>query len=377
MKNKIKLLTILGARPQLIKAAAFSRLIKGTEDSDNITLEEDILYTGQHYDHNMSQVFFDQLDIPRPKYNLGIKAFQHGEMTGLMLQAIEPVIIEEKPDYVLVYGDTNSTIAGALAAAKLQIPVVHVEAGLRSYNRSVPEEINRIITDHISELLFCPTENAVVNLKKEGIEKGVYNVGDIMLDAFVASKALSGNRSNILAKLELSRKQYCMATVHRQENTNNPARLQDIFSAFDAVANPGNVLVVPLHPRTRKAIKTIGISTLGNPSIKYIAPLNYLDSITLLSNAKVLFTDSGGMQKEAFFASVPCITLRDETEWIETVDLGWNNLVGTDFKQITKTYDRLKEMVLKEAPAVYGEGTTSQHILELLANDYKQRYDNI
>ena len=348
----MKIVTIIGARPQFIKAAPFSRFLRNNYLSK---IEEVLVHTGQHYDTNMSDVFFSELEIPLPKYNLGIGSGEHGYQTGKMLMEIERVLLEEKSDLVIVYGDTNSTIAGSLAASKIHIPVAHIEAGLRSFNMLMPEELNRIVCDHISNFCFCPTETAVENLKKEGIFDGknlktsngkpivVRNTGDIMFDAILYNKGLSEKKSVILSELDLKPKTYVLATVHRAENTDNVLRMKNIFDGFSKI--PIDVILT-LHPRTKKYIKEYNISIPHN--VKIIDPVGYLDMIALQTNASVIMSDSGGVQKEAFFLRVPCITLRDETEWVETLKDGWNtlaqvdnddiadifrNVYGTDFKQ--------------------------------------------
>ncbi len=307
---KIKIITIVGARPQFVKAVSVSRAIERhniEEHSPKIT--EILVHTGQHYDHNMSQVFFDQMEIKQPHYYLGIGSRNHGEMTGAMLISIEKVFFKEKCDLVMVYGDTNSTLAGALAASKLHIPVAHVEAGLRSFNRRMPEEVNRVITDHISSFLFCPTNTAVTNLEKEGVTKGVFKVGDVMYDAFLFYKDLAYRKSRILSDLKLENGEYCLCTVHRQENSDDPTRLANIFAAFEELASNDCPFIFPLHPRTCKSLQQHNIEDHVSPHTRLINPLSYLDMISLLTNAKIIMTDSGGVQKEACFARVPCVTL--------------------------------------------------------------------
>jgi UDP-GlcNAc3NAcA epimerase len=307
----------LGARPQFIKAAALSRAIRETDG-----LTEVMIHTGQHFDPNMSDLFFVELDIPKPKHHLDINGGGHGDMAGRMLMAIEPILLAEKPDWVVVYGDTNSTLAGSLAAAKLHIPVAHVEAGLRSFNRRMPEEINRVVTDHLSTLLLCPTAAAIANLAAEGVVKGVHHVGDVMYDAalFALERAESG--SSILADLGLQPKHYGLATVHRAENTDDFVQLCDVIQ-FLREQSRRNPIVLPLHPRTRRAAARMGVSLEG---LCVIEPVGYLDMAKLLQHATEVYTDSGGLQKEAYFHRVPCTTLRNETEWTETVEKGWNRL---------------------------------------------------
>lgn len=357
----IKIITIIGARPQFIKAAAVSRII-GEHFSDKV--EEIIVHTGQHYDENMSGVFFDELDIPLPGYNLEIAGGGHGLMTGRMLESLEKVLLAEKPDWVLIYGDTNSTLAGALAAAKLHIPVAHVEAGLRSFNMRMPEEVNRIVADRLSTLLFCPTAVAVMNLQNEGINEGVRNVGDVMYDValYYRDRARAGSR--IMQTLGLQERSFVLATCHRAENTDDPARLLDIFSALVRIADDIPV-VVPLHPRTRKLLYQFGLEKLLMP-LTVIEPLPFLDMVALEQAAKIILTDSGGIQKEAFFYRVPCITMRSETEWVETVSSGWNQLVGAEFKNIYEIYKKRLHSVSGASVEPYGDGTASKKILEFL-----------
>jgi len=315
------ILTVVGARPQFIKAATVSRLIAERDD-----VEERLVHTGQHFDENMSQVFFDELEIPRPDYNLDVAGGPHGAMTGRMLERIEAVIEKERPDWVLVYGDTNSTLAGALAAAKLNRPVAHVEAGLRSFNRSMPEEINRILTDHASTMLFAPTNEATRNLIREGISsERIEQVGDVMYDAALFYGVKADQHSRILASYGLTQRGYILATVHRQENTDNRQRLEAIFQGLEEVTAELPV-ILPLHPRTRARLETFNLSHLLN-NLTVIPPIGYLDMVMLERQAKVIVTDSGGVQKEAYFYGIPCLTLRDETEWVELVDMGWNILV--------------------------------------------------
>lgn len=313
----VRILTVVGARPQFIKAAAVSRAIRHTEG-----LSEIMVHTGQHFDADMSDVFFDELDIPAPAHRLAIHGGGHGEMTGRMMAALEPVVMAEKPDWVMVYGDTNSTLAGALVAAKLHIPVAHVEAGLRSFNRRMPEEVNRVVTDHVATLQLCPTVVAVENLANEGIRNGVHHVGDVMYDATLFAVKQAEGRSRIRAELGLKERGYAIATVHRAENTDDPARLSAVLSFLREQA-AGLPLLLPLHPRTRQAVQRTGCSLDG---LMVIGPVGYLDMAQLLGGAAAVFTDSGGLQKEAYFHRVPCTTLRDETEWVETVTHGWNRL---------------------------------------------------
>lgn len=320
---KKRVLTVVGARPQFIKAAAVSRAFRGRPN-----LEEWIVHTGQHYDPGMSDVFFDELDIPAPAHNLDIHGGGHGEMTARMLAGLERLMLAERPDLVLVYGDTNSTLAGALAAAKLLVPVAHVEAGLRSFNRAMPEEVNRVLADHVSTLLFCPTRAAVDNLGREGIAGGVHKVGDVMFDATRFAGEKAGARSAFMEGLGLVAGSYAVATLHRAENTDHREALSEVLAWLKERARDIPV-VLPLHPRTRDAAARFGLDFDG---LTLCDPVGYLDMARLLSGALAVYTDSGGLQKEAYFHRKPCVTLRAETEWVETVDCGWNRLwKGPDY----------------------------------------------
>lgn len=361
----MKIVTVVGARPQFIKAAAVSRAIESfRRHNPGFNLREVIIHTGQHYDHNMSQVFFDELDIPRPDYNLGIGSGTHGWQTGRMLELVEDVLFKEQPDYVLVYGDTNSTLAGALAAAKLHLPVAHVEAGLRSFNRKMPEEINRLLTDHISSLLFCPTPAAVKNLELEGITQGVYRVGDVMFDSILYYKQRLESQISTLQTMGLMPEGFALATVHRAENTDEPQNLKEIFAAFTEIARELPVIVA-LHPRTRKNLAVYGIG--AGAGVRLTEPLSYLQMIELECQARIILTDSGGVQKEAFFAGKPCLTLRNETEWVETVENGANILCGTSREKIIKGYNLVKKQGYR--PVIrnfYGNGNTAKEIINHL-----------
>ena len=355
----MKVVSIVGARPQFIKAAPLSRELRKVH-------QEVLAHTGQHYDPALSAVFFEELDIPRPDYNLGVGSASHGRQTGKMLVRIEEVLIQEEPDWVLVYGDTNSTLAGALAAVKLHIPVAHVEAGLRSFNRRMPEEINRVVTDHISTLLFCPTETAVRNLAQEGLTQGVHNVGDVMYDAALHNSQLAEERSRILETLGLRPKGYLLATVHRPDNTDIPRNLRSIAAALSSLEA---TVLLPLHPRTRKALHELGI-TLGG-SVRVVEPVGYLDMLILEKNARLILTDSGGIQKEAYFFAVPCVTLRQETEWVETVEAGWNVLVGADRRKIIEAVRSFRPQ--GERVNLFGDGQASVKVVEILSGG--ERYD--
>jgi UDP-N-acetylglucosamine 2-epimerase len=357
----LKVATVLGARPQFIKCAPVSRELRKIAT-------EILIHTGQHYDENMSEVFFRELALPEPDYNLGVGSGPQGAQTGEMLKGIEVVLLREQPDYVLVYGDTNSTLAGALAAAKLHIPVAHVEAGLRSYNRMMPEEINRVLTDHLASLLFCPTETAVKNLAQESITKGVHLVGDVMYDALRQNTQIAERTSRILEHLQLQPKAYLLATVHRAENTDQPENLRSIFGAFVDLAASREVVVFPVHPRTRKQLAALGIAPPAK--LKMIDPVSYLDMLWLEKNAKAIMTDSGGVQKEARWLQVPCVTLREETEWVETVQAGWNILVGTDADLMKAAAERAAPPA--EAPELQNEVGCAERIVKLLADPNRE-----
>ncbi|WP_125152722.1 non-hydrolyzing UDP-N-acetylglucosamine 2-epimerase [Clostridium rectalis] len=353
----MKILTVVGARPQFIKAAAVSNVIRKEH-------KEILVHTGQHYDENMSKVFFEELQIPKPDYNLEIGSGNHGEQTGRMLIDLEKIYLKEKPDLVLVYGDTNSTLAGALCASKLLIPVSHVEAGLRSFNMNMPEEQNRILTDHISKLLFVPTATAQNNLHNEGITKGVYNVGDVMFDAVINFKKLAEEKSHIVKELSLENKNYILTTIHRAENTNDINRLKNIIEALN---ESNKDVVLPLHPRTKKYIENYGLKF--NKNVKLINPVGYLDMISLEMNSEKIVTDSGGVQKEAFFMKKPCITMRDETEWVETVQNGWNVVVGTDKSKILNSVLNFQPNISQKS--IFGSGKASYKVLDTINNIFK------
>lgn len=348
----MKVITVVGARPQFIKAAPVSKALRKNYD-------EILIHTGQHYDDNMSKIFFEELAIPVPDYNLHIGSGGHGKMTGEMLSKLEEIYIKEKPDCVLVYGDTNSTLAGALAASKLLIPVVHVEAGLRSFNKAMPEEQNRILTDNLSKLLLVPTEDALKNLSSEGIKSGVHNVGDVMYDAVLMFKERAKSKENLLVELGCEKGEYILTTIHRAENTNDIKRLENIIQALNEC---GETIILPLHPRTKKFISDYGLEF--NDNIKVIDPIGYLEMLMLEANSKKIVTDSGGVQKEAYFMDKPCVTMRDETEWVETVEVGWNIVVGTNKDKIL---DAIKNFnPTHERPSIFGDGFASDKISELI-----------
>lgn len=388
-KHLMKITSIVGARPQFIKLAPIAKAIQEQIHVVlKIEMEHKIIHTGQHYDYQMDKVFFEELGIPDPEYNLEVGSASHGQQTGEMLKRAEEVLLKENPDFVLVYGDTNSTFAGAFVCAKLGIPVAHVEAGLRSYNRGMPEEINRILTDRCSDMLFCPTENACQNLKKEGISnianKGklmdlksidsIYldqkfpiavNVGDIMYDTVLLGLKIAEEKSNILKNLKLEPKKYFLATVHRAENSDDKEKLKNILAAFEEI-NKKILVVFPVHPRTKKNLELFNITPSVHKQILMMDPVSYLDMLILEKNAMKVLTDSGGIQKEAYFFDVPCITLREETEWIETLEGGSNTLVGTNKEKICHTAFTSQA---NKPPSLspFGDGHTAERILSALS----------
>jgi len=364
--QKMKIVSVIGARPQFIKAAAVSRaIVEHNSDCPDRAITEVIVHTGQHYDKNMSQLFFDELGIPQPNYNLGIGSGFQGEQTGKMLEKIESVLMKEEPNFCLVYGDTNSTLAGALAAAKLSIRIAHVEAGLRSFNRKMPEEINRMVTDHISDLLFCPTETSVVNLSKEGITTGTHLIGDVMFDCMrYYMKKAKAVEQKTLKELNIWPKSYYLATVHRAENTDDSTRLAHIFQAFEEIATKDCPIILPLHPRTVKYARKHGLKCTNY--VRVIQPVSYLGMLVLEKNARLILTDSGGVQKEAYWLSVPCITLRDETEWTETVESGWNILAGANRRRIIEAVRDGHGRRDGNRESVYGNSDAAGQICKVL-----------
>jgi UDP-GlcNAc3NAcA epimerase len=349
----VKILTVLGARPQFIKAAPLSRVLRERHT-------ELIIHTGQHYDPNMSDIFFEELNIPKPDYYLRIGSGSHGKQTGAMLNKIEEIVLKEEPDYLMVYGDTNTTLAGALVAAKLHVPVIHVEAGLRSFNKNMPEEINRIMTDHISEYLFCPTDTAVKNLQDENIMNNVYNIGDVMYDAVLYNRSLAEEKSNILSINGLDRNRFYLITIHRAENTDNIQNMKNILEAFSKI---NTVKVWPIHPRTKHKLSAYGLDFNDIPNLKVIEPVGYLDMLTLEANAQKIITDSGGVQKEAYFMKVPCVTIREQTEWIETLEGEANTITGTS---VEKILEGIKKEVSPSYREQFGDGKASQKIVKLI-----------
>jgi UDP-GlcNAc3NAcA epimerase len=380
----MKIITIVGARPQFIKAGVVSRAIQAFNlRVKKRRIREILVHTGQHYDYLMDKVFFEELELPRPDYHLGVGSGSHGRQTGVMIERIETVLQKEKPEVLMVYGDTNSTLSGALAAAKLNIPVAHVEAGLRSYNRTMPEEINRLLTDHLSAFLFCPTDQAVWNLLKEGIKDGrtkiVKNVGDVMYDSILYYSKIAEKKIPIFHGLNLinpqsvppgrDNPQYYLATLHRAENTDDPKVLNSILKALNEIGRNTSV-ILPLHPRTKKMMKVHHLfSEFKN--IKWIDPVSYLDMLQLEKKAKAILTDSGGVQKEAYWFKVPCLTLREETEWVETVKSGWNVLVGTGPKKIVQGLNVFgKRRPSKRGMGIFGDGKASGKIIQILMRSF-------
>ena len=348
----MKIVSVVGARPEFIQTASVSRALRKTN-------HEILVHTGQHYDYLMSQTFFDELGIPTPDYNLEVGSGSHASQTAEILVRFEEVILKEKPDLVIVRGDTNSTLAGALVASKLYIPTIHIEAGERSFDRCMPEEINRLIADQLSSVHFCVSQTAVTQLAKEGITKNVFWVGDVMLDANISNRPLARQKSTILSRLELASGQYSLVTVHLAANTDDPNRLTNIVKALNQV---GETVVFPVHPRTRAALQKLDVPFGDN--IRMIEPVGYYDMLVLEENARIIATDSGGVQREAYFLSKPCLTLRDETEWTETVTVGWNKLVGVDMDQILREWKSFTPP--QEQPPIFGDGTAGEKIASIL-----------
>lgn len=377
----IKLLTIIGARPQIIKAAALSRAISNWNLESSVQIEECILHTGQHYDENMSQVFFEELGIPQPDYNLHVGSGKHGEQTAKMIAGIETVLLDEKFDGLVVYGDTNSTIAGAIAASKLHIPIFHIEAGLRSNNMHMPEEINRIACDHLSSILFTPTQTGYDHLEREGLisssaifpngkKREVHLVGDLMYDNSLYFAQLADIKSTIIGDNDL--KDYILATVHRDHNTDDKVRLSSIFRAFVDIANKGIKIVLPLHPRTKKLLpvnlsEELHNSVLSNTNIILLPPASFLDMVELEKNANLIMTDSGGVQKEAFFFEKPCVILRPETEWVEIVNHKAGIIADADYNKIMDSFSSLLSRKVS-FPTLFGDGHASEKMLQTIVN---------
>ena len=352
----MKVVSIVGARPQFVKLAPLSKILRRN-------FNEIIIHTGQHYDYDLSDVFFSELKISNPDYNLEVGSGPHGKQTSQILRKIEPILIKEKPDMTIVFGDTNSTLAGALAATKLNIPISHIEAGLRSFNREMPEEINRILTDHMSDLLFVPTSTGITNLKNEGITDNVFNVGDLMFDSLLNLKDIAESKSTILEKYNLESKDYLVLTIHRPENTDNGKNLESIFSAL---LNSNRKIIFPLHPRTKKALQKFGmLKNLEGSKIKVIPPVGHFDFIKLLANSKKILTDSGGIQKEAYLLKIPCVTIRRETEWIETIESGWNKLTGSSYDKILMALEDTS--VPNQQESFFGDGDAATKIFNIIS----------
>ncbi len=381
----MRIVTVIGARPQIIKAAALSRAI-GAHYADRI--QEIIVHTGQHYDENMSQVFFDELGIPRPDYNLHVGSASHGLQTARMLEGIEEILIKERPDWLVLYGDTNSTLAGAIAAAKINVPIAHIEAGLRSFKKGMPEELNRVMSDHCSTLLFTPTKAGLENLRREGFPIGnegpysidnprVYHCGDIMYDNSLYFSTLAEERTDILTRLSLSEKPFALATIHRPSNTDRPERLNAIFESILRLSESCTV-VLPLHPRTDKLLKANLEAerrdrVFSSPNIKVIPPVSFLEIIALERNARLIMTDSGGVQKEAYFFKKPCIVFRPETEWVEIVETGNVVLTDADEHRITEAWQRFGNGTPLPFPEIFGNGHAAEFMLERLLENFSPK----
>ena len=382
----IKIVTIIGARPQIIKAAALSRAIKNSFTNN---ISEIIVHTGQHYDENMSQVFFDELMIPKPNYNLKVGSASHGEQTAMMIKGIEKILIDEKPNYIVLYGDTNSTIAGCIAASKIHIPVVHIEAGLRSFNKSMPEEINRIMCDHVSTLLFSPTQTGIKNLIKEGFNQSnqppynidnpkIYHCGDVMFDNSLYFSLIAEQKSTVINDYEIDKNNFILGTIHRDNNTDINERLNKIFISINKISSKDKIqIILPLHPRTSKLLKQNLTKELyneitNNPLIKIIPPVSFLDMILLEKNAKMIITDSGGVQKEAFFFKKPCIILRAETEWVEIVENGSGFICDADESKIMAAYETINNNLFNNFPDIYGDGKASEFICEEMIKNVQE-----
>lgn len=370
-----KITTVVGARPQFIKAAAVSEAIdkfNKSRKSGCSGIREIYIHTGQHYDYNMNEIFFKELSLKRADYNLNVGSCSHARQTARMLEGIEDVLKKESPDMVLVYGDTNSTLAGALAAKKLNILTAHVEAGLRSYNMRMPEEVNRIVVDRISDVLFCPSEHSMANLRAEGIQgsapgkfPAVFNTGDVMSDTILRYLSIAGGRKDVLKRLSLKPKGYCLTTVHRAENTDDRRRLKRILKAFDYISAKRLTVVFPVHPRTRKILNEIGFKP-QRASFMMIEPVSYLDMLILEKESRVILTDSGGVQKEAYFLGVPCITLRDETEWVETAKEGFNIVAGTCPDKIKRAFEKAMKIKATRTKMLYGDGKAAKKIVKVI-----------
>ena len=393
----MKIVSIVGARPQFIKIAPFVHVIKKKNRlNSKLKIRHLIIHTGQHYDFDLNKIFFEELGIPEPVCNLDVGSGSHGWQTGEMIIRLEKVLVKERPNWVLLYGDTNSTLSGALASTKLHIPIAHIESGLRSYNKKMPEEINRVLTDCCSDILFCPSDNAVKNLRKEGftniINNGklincssfastnkhirlplVVNVGDIMYDALLMCLEIAEKKSDILEKLKVHPKEYFLVTIHRAENTDNKNNLKNIIEALKEISKR-NTVIFPIHPRTKKVLRNLNLSLSDRKQIDLIDPVSYFDMLVLEKNAKKILTDSGGVQKEAYLFNIPCITLRNETEWVETVESGKNVLVGTNKNRISNATVNPSKIIKKPSQFLYGDGQAAEKILKCLCTCTKTSY---
>ncbi len=359
----IRLVTVVGARPEFVQVGAIARAI---DTSFGSSIDYHLIHTGQHYDTNMSQDFFDELGLPEPARHLGVGSESPAVQVGEMITRLDGALRDLEPDVVMVFGDTNSTLAGALAASKLGVPLAHVESGLRSFNRAMPEEMNRRVTDHLASILFCPSENAVANLSSEGIFEGVHLTGDVMYESMLHTLSHRGDPDEVLRRLGLTGGEYAVATTHRTENTDSPERLNQIVLGLSDFASSGIEIVFPIHPRTRSRLEL----TLTPSSVRLIDPMSHSETLTLLENAALLLTDSGGLQKESYWLGTPCVTMRDQTEWVETVANGWNRLTGADRRRIANVAHEMLAGPLPERPPLYGEGTAvTTAILDRLMAD--------
>ncbi len=382
----IKILTIIGARPQFIKAAAISRAIRNKFSKK---IEEVIVHTGQHYDDNMSRIFFEEMEIPKENYNLSVGSFSHGKQTATMISGIEELLLKEKPNCVVLYGDTNSTLAGAIAASKIHVPVVHIEAGLRSYNKSMPEEINRIVCDHCSTLLFSPTKNGYLNLTKEGFSEftkfphtsdnpKIYHCGDVMYDNALHFSERAEKKSDLLKQYDLSENNFILATIHRENNTDDPVRFGSILLALNKISSDNNLkIALPLHPRTSKALqsnlkKEVFDAIRSNPKFVLMPPVSFLEMMVLEKNCLLVCTDSGGIQKESFFFKKPCIIFRAETEWVELVESGTGILTDVDETKILNAFRQFKNKKNLSFPQVFGDGHTAEFICEEMVKNFEK-----
>lgn len=381
----IKIVTIIGARPQIIKAAALSRAIKSNFNSQ---IQEIIVHTGQHYDANMSQVFFDELGIPAPNYNLNVGSGSHGKQTAAMISGIEEILLNEKPNAIVLYGDTNSTLAGAVAASKIHVPVVHIEAGLRSFNKAMPEEVNRILCDHVSTLLFSPTKTGFENLVKEGFNSNasapftadnpkIYHCGDVMYDNSLYFSSVAESKTDVLGKNKLEKNKFVLATIHRNNNTDEPERLNALFKSLNDISENNNLdIVLPLHPRTAKLLETNLTKELfakikSNSKFKIIEPASFLEMVALEKNCKLVMTDSGGVQKEAFYFEKPCVILRPETEWVELVECGAAIVTDADETKIKNAFETLTQKTNLKFPKLYGDGKAAEFICGEMVRNLK------